>query len=153
MDPSRRAPHRPAQLTHEYSLFAPADATAPRVCRDFVRAVLFTHDREPLVMPAALCTSELVTNVHLHTKGTAMLRIRLTPARFRVSVFDESPDPPVVTHAAAGAIACRGRGLALVEEMADAWGVADGRAGRYAKGVWFELGGVSALRAAGAPRA
>ncbi|MDX2679455.1 ATP-binding protein [Streptomyces sp. NY05-11A] len=141
MNPARRAAHRPTQLTWDYSLFAPADVTSPRVCRDFVRAVLFTHDRESLVMPAALCTSELVTNVHLHTKGTAMLRIRLTPSGLRVSVFDESPDPPVVTYPAAGAVACWGRGLALVEEMADLWGVADERAGRYAKGVWFELGG------------
>ncbi|MFE9765252.1 ATP-binding protein [Streptomyces sp. NPDC005808] len=140
MDLDRRAAHRPAQLTHEYSLFAPADATAPRVCRDFVRAVLFIHDREPLVLPATLCTSELVTNVHLHTKGTAMVRIRLTPARLHVSVFDESPDPPVVAHPVAGVVACWGRGLALVEEMADLWGVAGERAGRYAKGVWFELG-------------
>ncbi|WP_371578487.1 ATP-binding protein [Streptomyces sp. NBC_01314] len=140
MDTARRAAHRPAQLTHEYSLFAEADATAPRLCRDFVRAVLFTHDREQLVMPAALCTSELVTNVHLHTKGTAMLRVCLTPARLRVSVFDESADPPVVVRPANGGAACWGRGLALVDEMADGWGVADGRAGRFAKGVWFELG-------------
>jgi cell division septation protein DedD len=110
MNPARRAPHRPAQLTHEYSLFAPGDITAPRVCRDFVRAVLFTHDQEPLVMPAALCTSELVTNVHLHTKGSTMVRLRLAPARLRVSVFDESPDPPVVTYPAAGVVACWGRG-------------------------------------------
>ncbi|WP_149825793.1 ATP-binding protein [Streptomyces tailanensis] len=140
MYPSRHAAHRPAQLTHEYSLFAPADATAPRLCRDFVRAVLSTHDREHLITPAALCTSELVTNVHLHTKGTAMLRVRLTPARLRVSVFDESADPPVLVRPAGGGAACWGRGLALVAEMADEWGVADGRAGRFAKGVWFELG-------------
>lgn len=65
MYPSRRAAHRTAQLTYEYSLFAPADVTAPRLCRDFVRTVLSTHDREHLITPAALCTSELVTNVHL----------------------------------------------------------------------------------------
>lgn len=140
LEPSRHAPHRPAQLTYEYSLFAPADVTSPRLCRDFVRAVLSIHDRADLVMPAALCTSELVTNVHLHTKGTAMLRIRLSPARFRVSVFDESPDPPMVTRPAGRVVACRGRGLALVKEMADVWGVADERTGRFAKGVWFELG-------------
>ncbi|MEU9188588.1 ATP-binding protein [Streptomyces sp. NPDC048484] len=139
MNPARSATHRSLQPSHEYSLFAPADATAPRVCRDFVRAVLFTHDREPLVMPAALCISELVTNVHLHTKGTAILRVRLNSARLHVSVLDESPDPPVVARPAAGAVACWGRGLALVEEVADRWGVADGRAGRYAKEVWFEL--------------
>ncbi|MFG2498493.1 ATP-binding protein [Streptomyces sp. NPDC048441] len=134
-----RAAHRAAQLTYDYSLFAPGDATAPKVCRDFVRAILRSLERDELVMVATLCTSELVTNVHLHTKGSAMLRIRLTPVRLRLTVFDESPDPPVVAHPAAGAAACWGRGLALVAETADAWGVAGERAGRYAKGVWFEL--------------
>lgn len=95
MEAARKAPHRPAQLAYDYSLFAPADATAPKVCRDFVRTVLLTLDREPLITPATLCTSELVTNVHLHTKGTAMLRVQLTPARLRVSVYDESHEPPV----------------------------------------------------------
>ncbi|MFD4525225.1 ATP-binding protein [Streptomyces sp. NPDC058470] len=138
MEAARRAPHRPVQLAYEYSLFAPGDATAPKVCRDFVRAVLLTLDRESLVMPATLCTSELVTNVHLHTKGTAMLRVQLTPVRLRVSVYDESHDPPVAP--AAEVTACWGRGLALVAEVADLWGVAVDRAGRFAKGVWFELG-------------
>lgn len=53
--------------------------------------MLRTLDRAPLVLPAILCTSELVTNVHLHTKGTTMLRVQLTPARLRVGVYDESP--------------------------------------------------------------
>ncbi|MET7349161.1 ATP-binding protein [Streptomyces mirabilis] len=139
MEAARRAPHRPAQLAYDYSLFAPADATAPKVCRDFVRAVLLTLDRAPLVLPAILCTSELVTNVHLHTKGTTMLRVQLTPARLRVSVYDESHDPPRTPEATP--TACRGRGLALVAEVADLWGVAADRAGRFAKGVWFELVG------------
>jgi len=138
MEAARNAPHRPAQLAYDYSLFAPADATAPKVCRDFVRTVLLTLDREPLIPPATLCTSELVTNVHLHTKGTAMLRVQLTPARLRVSVYDESHEPPIA--AAAAGTACWGRGLSLVAEVADLWGVAEGRAGRFAKGVWFELG-------------
>jgi anti-sigma regulatory factor (Ser/Thr protein kinase) len=90
-------------------------------------------------MEAALCTSELVTNVHLHTTGSAMIRIRLTPARLRVSVFDESAALPVVP--GTGLSACWGRGLALVAEFADTWGVAGERAGRFVKGVWFELGG------------
>jgi anti-sigma regulatory factor (Ser/Thr protein kinase) len=139
MEAARRAAHRPAQVAHEYSLFAPGDVTAPKVCRDFVRTILLVLDREPLVSAATLCTSELVTNVHLHTKGTTMLRVRLTPARLRVSVFDESHDPPVTCSLAA--TACWGRGLALVEEVADTWGVAADRAGRFAKGVWFELSG------------
>ncbi|MCX4455659.1 ATP-binding protein [Streptomyces sp. NBC_01728] len=107
MEAARRAPHRPALLRYDYSLFAPADATAPKVCRDFVRAVLLTLDRAPLVLPATLCTSELVTNVHLHTKGATMLRVQLTPARLRVSVYDESHDPPRMPEATP--TACRGR--------------------------------------------
>ncbi|MFP3988954.1 ATP-binding protein [Streptomyces sp. E11-3] len=137
-DDQPRVPHCPTQLTYEYSLFAPAGATCPKVCRDFVRGVLTTLGREPLVLPATLCTSELVTNVHLHTKGSAMLRLWLTPARFRLTVFDECPDLPVTPCPAVAT--CWGRGLTLVGEVADRWGVADGRAGRYAKGVWFELG-------------
>ncbi|WP_237330237.1 ATP-binding protein [Streptomyces sp. BA2] len=97
-----RIAHRPAQLAYDYTLFSPGDATSPKVCRDFVRTVLRTLNREALVMPATLCTSELITNVHLHTKGSAMLRILLTLTRLRVTVFDESPDPPVVAHPAAG---------------------------------------------------
>lgn len=69
-----------------------------------------------------------------------MLRVRLTPARLRVSVFDESAEPPVLVRPAGGGAACWGRGLALVAETADRWGVADGRAGRFVKGVSFELG-------------
>lgn len=150
MEPARRAAHRPAQLAYDYSLFAPADATAPKVCRDFVRTVLLTLDREPLITPATLCTSELVTNVHLHTKGTAMLRVQLTPARLRVSVYDESREPPV-TPAATGT-ACWGRGLALVAEVADLWGVAGERAGRFAKGCGSSWGGRSpATRTGGWP--
>ncbi|MDG4857681.1 ATP-binding protein [Streptomyces sp. T-3] len=137
-DPPRIAP-RPTQLAYDYSLFAPADATSPKVCRDFVRAVLLTLGRDGLVMPATLCTSELVTNVHLHTKGTAMLRLQVRPVRVRVSVFDESPDHPEPRKAPE--LDCWGRGLALVAEVADGWGVAGERAGRFAKGVWFELGG------------
>ncbi|WP_327354608.1 ATP-binding protein [Streptomyces sp. NBC_01304] len=137
-DPPRIA-LRPAQLTYDYSLFAPADATAPKVCRDFVRAALLTLGRDALVMPATLCTSELVTNVHLHTKGAAMLRLQVRPVRVRVSVFDESPDPPDARKASE--TDCWGRGLALVAAIADGWGVAGERAGRFAKGVWFELGG------------
>ncbi|MET9515127.1 ATP-binding protein [Streptomyces sp. NPDC002994] len=140
-DPFGRRPacHRSGQLSYDYSLFAPADATAPKVCRDFVRLVLIALGRGGLVMPATLCTSELVTNVHLHTKGSAMLRLQVQPVRVRVSVFDESPDLPVRRLAADET--CWGRGLALVAGTADAWGVAGERAGRYAKGVWFELGG------------
>ncbi|MEV8310258.1 ATP-binding protein [Streptomyces flavidovirens] len=139
-DPSdRQAAHRAAQLSYSYSLFAPGDATAPKVCRDFVRSVLLTLGHGRLVAAACLCTSELVTNVHLHTKGEAMMRLLVRPLLLRVSVFDESPALPVLRPL--GQVECYGRGLTLVAETADRWGVAENRAGRHAKGVWFELAG------------
>ena len=46
---------------------------------------------QTLVMPAALCTSELVTNVHLHTKGSTMVRLRLAPARLRAACSVRAP--------------------------------------------------------------
>ncbi|WP_329119600.1 ATP-binding protein [Streptomyces sp. NBC_01465] len=140
LDPDQRhAPHRePLQRVHTYSLFTPGDASAPKVCRDFVGSVLLARELAHLVAAATLCTSELVTNVHLHTKGEAMVRMLVRPWRVRVSVFDESSALPVPRQA--GALECYGLGLGVVAATADLWGVVQDRGGRHAKGVWFELG-------------
>ncbi|MEU8887061.1 hypothetical protein [Streptomyces sp. NPDC048442] len=90
----RNPAHRELQLIHAYSLFLEADVVAARVCRDFVRAVLLALGRTDAIATAVLCTSELVTNVHLHTKGATMIRIYVDPLRLRVSVYDEDPAVP-----------------------------------------------------------
>ncbi|MFI5803596.1 ATP-binding protein [Streptomyces sp. NPDC051561] len=139
---NRTAAHRAPQLAYSYSLFSDADELSPKICRDFVRVVLLTLGWSEAVTPAVLCTSELVTNVHLHTKGTAMLHVQVGPASVRISVYDEDPTPVALRELPPmDDEACWGRGLALVAGTADAWGVAADRGGRYAKGVWFELAG------------
>ncbi|WP_254711576.1 ATP-binding protein [Streptomyces sp. TRM64462] len=87
---------------------------------------------------AELLTSELVTNALIHTEHGAVVTALLGPSTLRVEVRDfvaELPDPytPVTddgTH---------GRGLLLVQALADAWGV---QAQGVGKVVWFELSDV-----------
>lgn len=136
----RNPAHRELQLTYAYSLFMDADAIAAKVCRDFVRTVLLALRRTDAIASAVLCTSELVTNVHLHTKGATMIRVYVDPLLLRVSVYDEDPVVPAPLDQD-GEGDCWGRGLVLVAGTADAWGVTADRGGRFAKGVWFELAG------------
>ncbi|MFF1815582.1 ATP-binding protein [Streptomyces sp. NPDC058251] len=86
---------------------------------------------------AELLTSELVTNALIHTDHDAILTATVRPHGLRVEVRDfvgrrPRPRVPIAddgTH---------GRGLVLVQSLADAWGV---RAHGVGKAVWFELDG------------
>ncbi|MFD3583886.1 ATP-binding protein [Streptomyces sp. NPDC058683] len=84
---------------------------------------------------AELLTSELVTNALVHTDREAVLTAVVGPSQLRVEVRDfvgrrprvRAPDTGDGTH---------GRGLVLVDSLADAWGVQPHEVG---KSVWFEL--------------
>lgn len=84
---------------------------------------------------AELVTSELVTNVLVHTKSTPTLRVMVGEDCIRVEVHDDCPVLPV-----AGILertgAC-GRGLVLVEQLTHRWGIT--RVPGAGKSVWFEL--------------
>ena len=85
---------------------------------------------------AALLVTELVTNVVDHVAGEASFTLELSLAedRLRVAVADGSALRPVVRQFEVGAP--RGRGMRLVESIADRWGVEDHPDG---KAVWFQL--------------
>ena len=85
---------------------------------------------------AALLVSELVSNVVDHVQGEASLTLELALAGdwLRISVSDGSAVRPVVRELSGDRP--RGRGLLLVEAIADRWGVEDHQGG---KRVWFEL--------------
>lgn len=87
-----------------------------------------------LVEIAQLLTSELVTNALQHGAGSISIEVARSRNLLRVSVDDESEDPPQRT--AAGAGDDRGRGLMLVESLSSRWGVTARERG---KRVWFEL--------------
>ncbi|MET8078929.1 ATP-binding protein [Streptomyces sp. NPDC005303] len=94
---------------------------------------------ESLVETLILLVSELVTNAVVHTGRPAVLRLSLPGAEaesatVRLEVADRSdraPVPRCVDGDATG-----GRGLALVDGLADRWGWSPEGAG---KSIWCEL--------------
>ncbi|WP_037856955.1 ATP-binding protein [Streptomyces sp. NRRL S-31] len=89
-----------------------------------------------------LCATELLTNVidHLGEGTPVTVRVIGTAAehgRVRVEVTDPAPDSPPVLRSAAGWEES-GRGLALVDALAERWGV---DVGPDRKTVWCELVG------------
>jgi anti-sigma regulatory factor (Ser/Thr protein kinase) len=83
---------------------------------------------------ALLLVSELVTNAVLHGRSDVCVELTRAHGRVRVAVLDENSRRPIPVREDPDAL--DGRGLALVDAVADRWGV-DQR--DYGKSVWFEL--------------
>lgn len=110
-----------------------AERTSPREARALLRELL-ADDDERTVAAAELLVTELVTNAIVHTGSGPHLELELHPDHLRVSVEDADPAPPVRQQplpTRAG-----GRGIVILEELSDHWGVQPTGAG---KAVWFEL--------------
>ncbi|MFE0419413.1 ATP-binding protein [Streptomyces tendae] len=97
---------------------------------------------EPLAETLVLLVSELVTNAVVHTGRSAVLRLVLPgavteeteEATVRLEVDDASDRAPVPR--CPGGEATGGRGLALVDGLADRWGWSREGTG---KRIWCEL--------------
>jgi len=93
---------------------------------------------EPLAETLILLVSELVTNAVVHTGCPAVLRLVLPggteAATVRLEVADSSARPPVPRHAEGDET--NGRGLELVDGLADRWGWSLEGAG---KRIWCEV--------------
>ncbi|WP_072485697.1 ATP-binding protein [Streptomyces atratus] len=99
------------------------------------------RDDEPLAETLILLISELVTNAVVHTGCPAVLRMLFGPTgaagaagTVRVEVADASCRPPQQRHAAGEDT--NGRGLELVDGLADRWGWQPEGAG---KRIWCEV--------------
>ena len=112
-----------------------ADLRAVPEARRALRELLTHWGKPGRSEIAELLTSELVTNALIHTDRDAVLTATVSPSGLHVEVRDfvggrprlGVPDADDGTH---------GRGLILVQSLADAWGV---RAHGVGKAVWFEL--------------
>ncbi|ELS57600.1 putative Regulator protein [Streptomyces viridochromogenes Tue57] len=112
-----------------------ADLRAVPEARRALRELLRHWGRPGRSDIAELLTSELVTNALVHTDHDAVLTVTVGPGGLRVEVRDFVARRPrlCVPNADDGT---HGRGIILVQSLADAWGV---RAHGVGKAVWFEL--------------
>jgi anti-sigma regulatory factor (Ser/Thr protein kinase) len=99
-----------------------------------LRAALQTWELDGLGEVTELLTSELVSNVVRHVGSPMTVRALCQPSRIRVEVDDPSPEPPVLEHPEPRDP--RGRGILLVDTLADDWGTEMRDDG---KTVWFEI--------------
>ncbi|MFI2780354.1 ATP-binding SpoIIE family protein phosphatase [Streptomyces sp. ALB3] len=131
---SPRAP-RLHQYIHQ------ADPQGLSEARSIVRQALRDWGFAGLADDAELVTGELLVNVLLHTEGGAVLTLEVLPEpvrRIRLSVQDRSSVWP--RRRTPGETSTSGRGLLLLDAVAERWGVEPRGEG---KAVWCEIGPAS----------
>ncbi len=130
----------------------PAQATSASEARGLVRRLLGDVGRDDLGEPAALLVSEVVTNALLHAGTPVDLRLSYDHGSLLAEVGDGTPHLPSMRRY--GSSSGTGRGLRLLDQMADEWGV---NAREGGKTVWFRLSaadkGVDSMEDAGPGRA
>lgn len=99
-----------------------------------IRDCLVTAGREDLLDTAELLVSEIVTNALVHAGTPVDVAFSFVDGGLRVEVTDGSPHLP--SPRGYGPSAGTGRGLMLLEEMVDEWGVVPDDPG---KTVWFQI--------------
>ncbi|MFI1972389.1 protein phosphatase [Streptomyces cinnamoneus] len=116
---------------------APADPDGLSAGRHMIRAAVRAWGARERSDEVELVADELVTNALLHTDGAAVVTIRMITGperRVRVEVEDKSSALP--RRREPGESGVSGRGLLLVDRLADVWGVEPRGTG---KSVWCEF--------------
>ncbi|GGZ83622.1 SpoIIE family protein phosphatase [Streptomyces echinoruber] len=116
---------------------APGDPEALSQARRMIRAAVHAWDAAELADEVELVADELITNALMHTEGAAVVTLRALTGggrRLRVEVEDTSSALPRPRDAGESGVS--GRGLLLVDLLADRWGV-EARGG--GKVVWCDF--------------
>ncbi|MFF9086151.1 SpoIIE family protein phosphatase [Streptomyces sp. NPDC014991] len=116
---------------------APGDAEALIQARHMIRAAVRAWGARDRADEIELVADELITNALIHTEGSAIVTLRALDGsdhRLRIEVEDSSSALP--RRREAGEQGVSGRGLLLVDRLADVWGV-EARGG--GKAVWCEF--------------
>ncbi|WP_149179138.1 SpoIIE family protein phosphatase [Streptomyces sp. TRM49041] len=117
---------------------AQSDPEALRSARHMIGAAVRAWAGRDRADEIELAADELITNALLHTDGGAIVTLRMLTGperRLRVEVEDRSSALP--RRRDAGEDGVSGRGLLLVDRLADAWGVESRGSGKC---VWCEFG-------------
>jgi Histidine kinase-like ATPase domain len=120
-------------------LVLPAVPDTVRLSRRMVHDLCDLVSMDELADVAELLTGEIVTNAVVHTR-TPYLRLsaEVSGGTLRVSVFDSDPQLPTVRHPSEKEP--RGRGLMMVDSLANDWGAAQSPGGKL---VWFTVSGTN----------
>ncbi|MFD3677276.1 ATP-binding protein [Streptomyces sp. NPDC058613] len=93
--------------------------SARRWSLEHLEALNWTEDAPDVVHSVLLTVSELVTNAHVHARSSAQLVLTWDGECLHVSVADSDPGLPAPGGASDEAVS--GRGLAIVDALADRW--------------------------------
>ena len=112
----------------------PPRPSSVRDARRMIHDCLLAAGRDDLIETAELLVSEIVTNALVHAGTPIEVAFSFVDGGLRVEVTDGSPHEPA--RRGYGPNAGTGRGLMLLEEMVDEWGVVPDDPG---KTVWFQI--------------
>jgi anti-sigma regulatory factor (Ser/Thr protein kinase) len=124
----------------------PRDGSAPGRARAYLADELPRLAVRPdVVESAVLIASELVTNAYQHGRsGDVRLIVSIAAGTLRLTVADQTPYVPLPAAEAADEEAECGRGLFLVELLAETWGHRPvGGDPESGTAVWAELVGAT----------
>lgn len=108
----------------------PPDPAEVRAARRFVAERVPDDVRDSIT----LLVSELVTNAIEHARSPVTVRLFVNDHQVRVEVSDSAAMLPAVADLVDDSDG--GRGLRIVEEITDVWGVESNDAGKM---IWFEV--------------
>ncbi|WP_405497408.1 PAS domain S-box protein [Streptomyces sp. NBC_00096] len=128
--------HIPDSPVTSQTVVLPAQPSSVSEGRRFLRSTLAVWGSrdDQLCDTACLLASELLSNAVNHSCGPVRLRVRQAGRELSVEVCDGSPVLPQARFASHDAES--GRGLLLVDSLAEAWGTLPTSEG---KAVWFSL--------------
>lgn len=105
------------------------------LARRALRRLVAAPADDALLIDVLLAASELMSNALEHTNGAGDIRARWRGDTVRVDVGD-ADGVTELTASMPGPLSDHGRGLAIVDAVADRWGTDRRRSGKI---VWFEI--------------
>jgi anti-sigma regulatory factor (Ser/Thr protein kinase) len=111
----------------------PVDPRSVAAARRLLRSALDGH-HQAVIEDAILMISELVTNAVRHARAAVLVLVTDHHHTVHVSVTDDNPTLPVAGEPEHRSTS--GRGLGIVDTLADRWGIIPTSDG---KTIWFEI--------------
>lgn len=117
-----------------HTVHYPPEAENVPHARHWLQRLLRRWELDGLIPDASLLITELVTNTIVHTHSPLDVVSAVADGVLEIGVTDHDTHPPHLEHPSSRAE--HGRGIALVDDIADDWGVASLDGGKQ---IWFRL--------------